>query len=258
LPAGSPKFILLLRTTISNLMPSYNLQVGTSSYTVNKSLILNLENYFHKDIVEILSITPGEFKAADKVIRSTIIHDSFGSESYSSINGYKLSMLRNDTKGITIEFGLDSELIRSFKITLRLGAQPENCDLAVSLDDPNARDKVGMIEAGVFSILDQHKNNNWILYPMEGLSTLIAVSSGICGLIAFGSKITDLTKWICGGIFWIGAFYLFCRLFKGYCIFETNKQKQLDKWFNWIVYGLLSFIVFATLLPSIRKHFVGF
>lgn len=240
-------------------MPSYNTQRAISTYTIDKSLVLKIEDYFKKDVLEILNINSEEFKKTSRDILSVTIHDSYGQEVYSSIEEYKHSLFRNDTKGFSIKFTLKNPL-HELKIILRFGKEQENSDLSITLSDNKPREKAKAIEDGLVTILNHHKNLNWLLYPKEQIvAALIGFGCFLAGMASLGDRFTNREKFILGTIFWVGVFYFFvCRYFKGYCTFETNKQKQLDKWFSWLNWGTLGFLLFTTLLGSVRKNLFGF
>ncbi len=236
-------------------MLSYNKQSSISTYTIDKVLIEHLEDYLKQNVLEILHV-PAE--ASTKVDFTMTLHDSHGIEKYNSIKEHKFSVFRNDIKGITIELDLEIDEIK-LQITLRFGDEEENSDLEISLTADNAREKVSAIEQGIFSIINHNKNLNRVFYPGPMISIVIVFGCFLSGLFAWQSTYSIKEKFILGIIFWAGIFYLFCRsYFKGYCSFDTNKQKQLDKWFTWLITGLLGFLLFSTLLANVRKNLFGF
>jgi hypothetical protein len=241
-------------------MPSYNLQQSVGTYSIDKSLINNLEEYCTKEIGKTIDMKAEYPRHANFQPFSITIHDSFGEEKLFTIVDYKQQYFRNDTKGITIEFNeKNAKQEKEIKIVLRLGKVEEKCDLTISLTDEKAREKVSAVEEGILSILNHHKNLNWLLYPNQLLTGILGLGCLIAGIQALDDKISNQEKFIYGSIFWSGVFYFaICRYFKSYCTFETNKQRQLDKWFSWLVFGTAGFLLFTTLLASVRKSLFGF
>ncbi len=171
---------------------------------------------------------------------------------YSSIEEYKQPLFRNDIIAILIEFELFS-LNKELKSTLRFRREDENSDLFISLVDENPREKVTGLSNGITSLFTLNKNLNWLFYPNSLLSICIFFVSIYFGIQATEQAFSSKEKFLFGTTFWAGMFYLFIipSYFKGYSSFETNKQKQIDKWFGWLLTGLLGFLLFATLLISI-------
>jgi hypothetical protein len=162
-------------------------------------------------------------------------------------------------KGITIEFALHTDE-KELKIILRFGNEEENSDLSISLTDINAREKISAIEQGVFSILNHNKNLNRIFYPASLITAIILLSGFFSGIFALQNDYSIKEKFIFGLAFWSALLYsiIIPKYFKGYCSFDTNKQKQLDKWFTWLIMGLAGFLLFSTLLTTVRKNLFGF
>lgn len=240
-------------------MPSYNKQASISTYTVDKLLVEQLEDYFKQNVLEILNIQVNTQVTLSTIDFSVTLHDSHGVEKYGSIKEYKFPLFRNDIKGITLEAELKTN-DKELKITLRFGEEEENSDLAVSLSDENAREKVSAIEQGIFSIVNHNKNLNRPFFPPVFIRGIALLGSVFCGLFTLSNNFSNQERFGFG-LFTLGViFYLIItpNYFKGYCSFDTNKQKQLDKWFTWLVTGLLGFLLFSTLLTGVRKNLFGF
>lgn len=238
-------------------MSSYNKQSTISTFFVNKSLIESLENYFNKEIIEIINLHSTEEQKIHKSFE-ILLHDSHGQESYTSIKDYKLPLFRNDVKGITVEFKVFAPN-KDVKISLRFGSKEENSDISITLSDENAREKVSAIEHGILSIIDHNKTLNWLLFPNQYIGSIAFLVFAYFGLLAISGDSSKKEAFIYGSLFWSGVIYFWIfQYFKGYCSFDTNKQKQLDKWFNWLIMGLAGFLLFTSLLTSFRRSIFGF
>lgn len=240
-------------------MPSYNKQVSISTYTVDKLLIEYLEDYFKQNVLEILHMQENKEAAPPAIAFSATLIDSHGIEKYNSIREHKFQFFRNDIKGITLEVELKTN-DRELKITLRFGDEEENSDLAISLSDENAREKVSAIEQGILAIINHNKNLNRIFFPPVSIRGIALLGAVFCGLFTLSNKFSNPERFGFGVYTLLVVFYLIIipNYFKGYCSFDTNKQKQLDKWFTWLITGLLGFLLFSTLLTSVRKSLFGF
>lgn len=238
-------------------MSSYSKQFTISTFHVDKLLIENLETYFNKEIIEILKFNSKEGSNLHKST-SILLHDSHGQETYTSIKEYRLPMFRDDLKGITLDFTIITEK-KDLRILLRFGSEGENSDLAITLTDENAREKVSAIEHGVLSVLNPNKTLNWLLFPNQIIGlVLIIITLGAPILALDGDtskkgKFIYFTVFCCAILYFWGFSYL-----KGYCSFDTNKQKRFNQWFNWLIMGVIGFLLFNTALPSIRKTIFGF
>jgi hypothetical protein len=238
-------------------MPLYNMQSAISTYSINKSLIEKIEDFLQRDSLEILNIKSKNGMTDEKNTVSITIHDPFGHERYTTIREYKHNLFKNDTEGISVRHELMSESVE-LKITLRFSKKEDSTYLAISLMDTSAREKVSAIEEGIFTILDRQNNMNWLLYPRQPILAIIVLGCLAAGLVAWDHP-KPILRFSLGLLFWSGIFYFaICRYFKGYCTFDTNKQTRLDQWFNWLVFGLAGFLLFSTLLTSVRNYLFGF
>lgn len=238
-------------------MPSYNKQTTISTYFVNKQLIESIEEFFENTVSEIINLDTTITQKLAKSIE-IIIHDSHGKESYASIKQYKQSMFRNDVEGVSITYKLFSS-DKDIDLSIRFGSEEENSDLSISFSGENPREKVFAIEEGFKSVCASNKTLNWILYPKSFIRLLLILGIAFCGIMALSSDVSRKESFLFGVGFWIG---LICSLgfpyLKEYCSFDTVKQKQLDKWFSWLVMGLAAFILFSSVLTSVRKSILGF
>jgi len=239
-------------------MPSYNKQNSISTYTIDKVLIQHVEDYLKQNVFEILHLET-DIQPTYTFDFSVTLYDSQGIEKYSSIREHKFQYFRNDLKGITLELELYTEN-KNLKITIRFGDEEENSDIAISLTDDNAREKVSAIEHGLISILNHSKSLNWFFHPNSVISALLLLSCLFSGLFALSSDYSVKEKFFFGLAFWTSILYtlIIPNYFKKYSSFDTSKQKQLDKWFTVLVTGLVGFLLFSTLLTSVRKNLFGF
>lgn len=235
-------------------MQSYTKQRTIGAYTVEKALIQNLEDYLTKDVFRVLNWSSDKLE----INFGITLYDSIGQEKYLTTEDHKHNLFRNDIKAITIELE-SKQLPKEIKIVLRFGKEKSNSDLMISLTDENARDKTASIESGLESVLHQYKNYNLIFYPGDTIEILLWLGGFITGLLAISGDYSKKQSFIYGCFFWLAFFYLYiCRYFKGYCMFDTNKQKQLNSLFAWVAAGLGGFLIFTSLLTSVRRQIFGF
>jgi hypothetical protein len=242
-------------------MHSYSIQKKINTYTVDKAAIQNIENFLRQDVPKILNLPLSqEGQAASTFFKDNItfiLYNSYSEEHFKTIADYKFPYFRNDISGLAIELKIeeDDEALNEFEITLSFSKDEEKCNLDIALTDENPMEKVMAIEGGLKSVMSYNKNTNWLLYP-NGIAilTFVALFLGSTQLIAEPKRSNYF--WIVG-LFLVGVF-MACRYFKGYCTFESKRQQQLDIWYRWFITGLAGFIVFATVLPTIRKSLLGF
>jgi hypothetical protein len=72
-----------------NIMPSYNKQKSISTYTIDKPLLENIEDYLKQNVLEILNIESNINLNYPAIDLSVILHDSHGIEKYASIRELK-------------------------------------------------------------------------------------------------------------------------------------------------------------------------
>ncbi|RXK58548.1 hypothetical protein ESA94_18120 [Lacibacter luteus] len=240
-------------------MTSYHKQTPITSYTVDKNVIEHLEEYLKNNVFDILNLESNGSGYRDKSDFSITLHDSNGIEKYASIKECKLPLFRNDIKGITIEQQIYIDH-KELKVSLRFGDKQENSDLAISLTDDNAREKVSALEQGMYLILNSYKNINKVFYPPQIITTMLIFGGFFSGILALNSDYTTKARLLFGVTFFSIAFYcvIIPSLFKTFSSFDTNKQKQLDKWFTWLISAFLGFLVFSTVLTEFRRKIWGF
>lgn len=236
-------------------MNSYNFQKRISSFKVDKDLILEIEDFFYKDMPEIIQWIPSTKNEKPIQVR---IRDSFGEEFFSTIQDYKQQLFRNDIETIKIEYNQKS-LEKSIEVVISFSKKIDETDIAISLTDQKARESIAAIEQGVEAVLNQRRSANWLLYPNENLSSFIALLCVISGIVLISDNVHSTFRKVSGGIFIIlVGCYTARKYFKPYSSFETNKQRRNDIFFNWFFFGLIGFIVFATIATFIRRDIFGF
>lgn len=236
-------------------MNSYNLQKRISSFYVDKRLVQDIEDFFFKDIPEIL---PWIKAIKDDQLIEIKVYDSFGEERLSKIQDHKQHLFRDDTRALTIEYK-GSFLEKNVNILIRFSKEVDEADITINLMDQKAREGIAAIEQGVESVLNQKRTINWVLYPTETLGLLVSFITLASGIILISDNIHPIFRKVSGIVFiLLFIFYIARKLLKPYSSFDTNRQKKYDTFFNWFLLALLGFILFTTVATSIRQNLFGF
>lgn len=239
-------------------MPVATKQMSISSYFITKSLIEHLETYLKNEVPEVLNFESDTNTSGATKLYTVTLYDSQGNESYTSITDYKFAAFRNDIKSISLDFNYTVKK-KTFSLALRFGDDSKNTDIALTIADDNPQEKIAAISNGITTILNQNKTINRLFYIPEFISSLLSIACLLCGVIALSGDYSRKTNFLLGLIFYIGVFYFVTvQIFKPYSSFDSTRQKQLDTWYNWLVTGLLGFLLFSTLLTTVRKTIFSF
>jgi hypothetical protein len=239
-------------------MATYTRQGKLSTYNVDVRFIAKVEEYLLSEVCQIIS---GEKEAGEKLLQ-LIIHDSHGEEKLNGIAEYKFPLFRDDIDGITINYTY-SHGSNKIEMVIRFGLVEKNTDISIVLEAEQAREKVVAIETGLQNAIFYNKNLNRVLYSIDSYNGLWFILSMAAALLlvaedTFVSR-SSFYKLICWLVIILTAFILIStNFFKSYSSFDTNKQKRLDKIYNWFFLGALSFILITSTLTSVRRAIFGF
>lgn len=221
-----------------------------SSYSVNKQLLQSLEDFINNKIPRILYSRSWIPTFSD--YSSLLLLGSKDSEVFRPIRKYTQPQFNNDIQELMIELAYKeagwSGNSKAIVLQVRLGKNSGDSDLSIALQDDNAKEKIKSIEEGLLAVLEKNKNPNRITYPNEFIPTLVFVGGFLVGL--FGLMLTQpLLKSLCIIIFGIAIYFVARRFTKGYCSFESARQKQLDRLLNWLTGAVALFVLISLLSP---------
>jgi len=206
----------------------------------------------------ILSSSPGDHPLEGHT--TLLLSGSEGAESFTPVSRYTQERFDDNIEKVALEFdywaGQHINERQAIMLTIRFSSDSGDTDLTIALRTHGAREKVIALERGLLQKLEQNKNINWISYPNELIPTLVFVAGFLAFLFSFMLE-NPILKTICILLF-AGAFYLVThRFMKGYCSFDSIRQRRLDSIFKWIVIIIIGFIIVSMLTP-LRKMLWGF
>lgn len=233
-------------------MKEFYINKELPSVSVNKKLIEQIEEYILNDIPNIIGVD----KEKVKEVYVLEIIDSLGVEKFNKISDYPLSIFQNGTSKISFGFSVYEDIYATVKISF--GVKKYTSELIIKLKTQNAREKAHGIYNGILDRIKPNKTYNsyfhtWVNGPILGLGIIMLMPS----LALF---LNDKILWgvysLFGGISLI-SFSSKIEKIKPYSEFETQRQMQLNKIFSFLIWGLISYIIFGVglglLYDSITK-----
>lgn len=238
-------------------MATFNRKVQLSSYLIDKNVLLAIENFCTTDLFEICNISKEDILKNKSQFLITF-HNSVEYESYPTINDYKNSIFRDDVKSVEITQFFSLEKCE-LNITINFDKEMDKSIVTITLKSEVKREQIVSIESKLIEILNDYKTNNKLWHYINNIGTLIFIPA-LFGIIFFlNTEYSNTTRniWLLVSI--ISIFLIITpNHFKPYSTFDSHKQKQLDKWFTWFINGIMTFVIFNTVLLLLRKNIFGF
>ena len=239
-------------------MEEYTTQRKLRTYSVNIQLLWDIEEHIMKKMPAILPSLPGDPPLEGHT--TLLLSSHAGTEYFTPVTKFTQHRFDNDIEKIALEFnysvGQHVNERQAMMLTIQFTSYSGDTDLSLTLRTQGAREKAIDLERSLLQKLEQNKNNNWIAYPNELISTVIFVGGFLAFLFALMSA-NPILKTICILLF-AGAFYLIMhRFMKGYCSFDSNRQKRLDSIFKLAVIIVAAFLT-VTILTPLRNLWWGF
>lgn len=237
-------------------MEVFSIQRKLSTYSVNNQLLRNIEGFVIDKIPGLISVSPGSLEEYTTLSLS----GPSGTEKFKPASKYKQQLFDNDIERITFEvnyYTASSPIERqAIVLIIRFSRSSDDTDLSISLKTQAAKEKALGFKESLLKQLGQNKNMNWIPYPNEVMPTLIFVG-GFIALLFVLMLASPILKTIFL-LFFAAAIYLVMhRFLKGYCSFDSNRQKRMDSMFKWTVNTITAFIIVSLLTP-LRRQLWGF
>jgi hypothetical protein len=230
-------------------MEKYDTWRRVGSYSVDRQLVRNLEEFVHTGIPRILYAARNVPDLSPWT--SMTISGSGESRLFNPMGSYAEPEFANDTQGLRIDLlykeAGPSAVSKAIVLQLRLGKSIGDSDLAIAVQDHNAKEKARVIEEGLLNALKRSRNGNSIVYPNEFIPTFIFITGFIIGLggLMFANP---LMKSLCVLVFAASIYFVARRFTKGYCQFESVLQRKLDLLLKTMIGLLLVFVLFSWFL----------
>jgi hypothetical protein len=215
---------------------------------------LELEQYVQRKVAE---LDPSESQRASFEF---IIIDSLGVETLKNIKSFHRSYFPDDTKRLTIRYKPSDN--PKLNIELNFTPNKESTNLEVFYDGTSAREITIGIASEIGEILSSYKTPNHWLYYGQGVPFILGLSGTFSLVIlALRSKVSlvpVIFLWFIL-IFPIrGIVSILAAYFKPYSTFETRRNERRKKQENWLLLGIMAFILFTVIGVYLRQKLLGF
>lgn len=237
-------------------MSTFEFEKDLPSTKVTKELIETLEQYMLDRVHSITAVDREELHN-----RLTItIKDGFGEERFSSIDQFHPARFSDTTRRITMEIAARH---RSggpqVRIRVSLARSRMLANTTINVSATNARENALGLADGISRIVEAHKTWHWIFHPTAPaygvLLTLIAGSIVVLWNTSDGSKIRfplSITTII------LIVYLVYSGALRPFIVFDSPALDRNDKVWNWLVSGLLAFLLFGVILGYLKKSWLGF
>jgi hypothetical protein len=204
------------------------------------------------------AILPGEGLTGYTTL---LLSSSDGTDEFRPASRYTQQRFDNDIDRVTLESvyytGQPLSERQVLVLTIRLSRSSEDTDLSFALrTDNDAKEKAADLEAGLLNILQPNRNMNRLAYPNDGVPTVIFLVGFLAFIFSFMVDNPAL-KAFCILVFSTAAYLVMHRFMKGYCSFDSNRQKKMDTALK-LTFGVFVAFVIVSMLTPLRKQWWGF
>lgn len=229
-------------------MTEFTLERRIPSCNVTKEFIGQVEEFLLNKVPQLANVSPDEMRKG----YSVSLRDTYGTETMNSICHY-----RPDTFPDTLlHIEISTSTWPVLRIELRFDTDKNYSRIRIKYRSPQAREVVMGIYEGFRNLLEPHRNMHYIFHPP-------AVIDGVLGFLFFLTFRMSLERAM-GTASMMGAAmslliltYWGARWLKPYVAFDTRRNRMKARWADWFIAGMASFIIFGTILPFLRKKFIG-
>jgi hypothetical protein len=246
-------------------LSQYRLEREIPPSEVTIDLLRQLEKVILDDIAARFTLSSEE----KQLWYSIDITDAFGTETLTTIDAYRPSVFPDTTTAVVVSLlrmhGAYPRIAVRLAFNLRLTASV----LRVDAEDDAAREIATGIADRLLQVLAPHRGTHAFFHPgpvawgMWAFFLIGAVITPIClsatGIIPISdpryitvSMVASIVAVLCLA-YWLVGYAL-----RPYIIFDSRRNRGRTSLWNWFIYGLLTFVVFTTLLLAFRKYWLGF
>lgn len=234
----------------------YKLTKKIPTVDVDISLLKSIETYLVSYISTVFGFQETELR--NKYFTRIVEID--GEQSLGLIEQYDGSMFPDTTSKIAVGLSfMDFSKEIDLNIRIRFSTEDMFSEIEFELLDINPKEKVIGVVTKLESIINERKNLNFLFHPPLVINVLIgavgyAIPSLSSVVFSHSEKLGYASLFL--GLCIAAYFWLFKKL-KPYSSFNTNKQKRNNSIANYLLLGILSFILFSSGLMLVRKYFLG-
>lgn len=241
-------------------MSRFNLKKSLSSTRVTRELVRSLEIYVEKR-TESLAANPTEELNALLASRRTTVTDDLGTEQLGSIDEYASSLFSNTTTSIEVEFiGSYQTSLRNLTIRIRLSGENIHTGVQIDYDAPNAREVVVGLYDGIKRCLETSPARNAFFHPpafWQGVISAFTYILFLAPIATWRFIPAALTFLLIALSFTLYLLWSVAPKFRPYTVFDSEQANRYARDFDWLIKGLLSFLLFGTLMTLMRDRLLS-
>lgn len=239
-------------------MEVYSTQRKLSSYSVTHQLLRNIETYVIDKMPAIIPSPQGRRNLEGNT--TLMVTHPNGTDHFTPSGKFTQPQFDNDTESIALEFkyhdGQPVDERQAIVITIRLSSSSGDSDLAIALKADAAREKGLALEQGLLEKLDEYRNSNRLTYPNEVTPIFVFIGGFLAFLFALMVE-NPVLKIGCIILFAAAVYLVMHSFMKGYCSFDSRRQRIMNTIFKWTVSIVIIFIIVSIATP-LRKTLWGF
>jgi len=226
------------------------------SYTINAQLVEKLTDFFNHTVPGMLSTDMSIMRTSDNTTLTLIYPDH--AVRYPRASEYHDKPFNGDVEGIELELkhvakfsdpksgwieegesyrSNNDSVLKAIVVDLSFNKDKNNNYLYMALQDDGADKELNAIQNGLFTILEQHRNNHRYVYGSQWLPPLVFLAAGLFGSLTFLIH-TQPLRAMFTVLFGLCA-YLFVYIhIKGYSEFESKWQRGWNAFLGWLGFGI--------------------
>lgn len=234
----------------------FSLEKQIPSCHVTKGLLNDIEEFLTKELSQLNEEAHKNFGEYYK-IKFT---DRMGEEILNSIVDYKDTQFINSIYEVKQYYDIYKPVRFSIEIIFNKKDKIFS-KVNISYYGFGSREYVINIYDKLLRILETHRTYNWAFHPhpiiLGALWTLTCIGSGF----GFSDLISGHTTRGCIVALFSAILLLYFGIgykIKTFISFDTKAFNNAQNWYEWIIKGILGFLLFGTLLFLFRKKLLGF
>lgn len=242
---------------MSTLTSRYKLEKKIPTIDVNVDLLQSIEDYLITTIPNLFDLTSEEIRS----VYTTDIKVVNGKFSFGLIKEFNSTMFPDTVQSIVVGFRTNPYTSKPFNIDfqIRFSIEELSSYIEISILDTNPEEKAHGILNNIESIINKKKNLNYLFHPsilVKSILAALAYGIPVMSTVIFKDREKPIFASILLGLM-IGAYLSLFKHWKPYVAFDTNKQKLNNSIANYILLGILTFVIFGSGAMLIRKYFIG-
>jgi hypothetical protein len=226
------------------------------SYTINAQLVEKLTDFFNHTVPGMLSTDMSIMRASDNTSLTLVYPDH--AVRYPRASDYHNQPFNGEIEGIQLELshvakfsdstGWNEEgesylgnpngtVLKAIVVDLSFNKDRDNNYLCMAIQDDGADKELNAIQSGLFSILEQHRNNHRLIYRSEWFPPVVFLAAGLFGSLTFLIH-TQPLRALFAILFGFCAYLFIFLHIKGYSEFETEWQRSWNAFLGWLGFGI--------------------